>query len=103
METEKVMARLLDEMKAETKINQEKTDANVKKIRVEQEHIKEEMRAGQKLLKEEMLAKMVTNQEGMDAKIDAGQEMVEARIDANDGKLEVVRSHVAGRGTGKEG
>jgi hypothetical protein len=58
METEQMMACLLDEIKT----NQVKLDAKPKEM-------KEEMRADQKLLKEEMLVKMESNQERIDAKL----------------------------------
>jgi hypothetical protein len=56
MKMEQMMARLLAKIKAGIRINQAKTDANLR-----------DMGADQELLKEEILAKMETDQEMMEA------------------------------------
>jgi N-formylglutamate amidohydrolase len=86
LEMEKMMECLLDNIKAEIRTNQEKTDANLR-----------QMTAGQELLKEEMLAKMETDkvrmeakQEKLDAKLDAHHERMMARMDSQLEKMEAM-------------
>jgi hypothetical protein len=66
METERMMARLL----AEIRNKQAKADANLR-----------EMRAGQELLKEEMLAKMETYQERMEVHHERVMAKMDSRIE----------------------
>jgi rubrerythrin len=83
MEMEQMMARLLAEMKAQTRTNQAKVDASLNKM-------KEEMTARLEAMIQKNQERMETNQEKMMDKLDDHHERMMARMDFQVEKMEAV-------------